>query len=259
MYDLPDLRWANDRLWSAIAVYLRRYGMSDVPERLDRGRSLEAIWDDPRLLVAQTCGYPLMTRWRDRLTYVATPSYEVEGCEHHHHRSRFIVREDDLASDLGALAGRRAAINDIQSNTGMNLLRHAVAPMSVDGRFFSDVVATGSHASSLQAVVTGAADVAAIDAVTFDHLVRENPFMTGRTRTIGWSRLVPNLPFVTGRATDPAVVALIRSALGEGIKTSGEAARSLRLKAVEDVGIAAYDVVEDIEESARHLGYPALR
>lgn len=122
MYDLPHLRQANDRLWTAIAARLRHAGLADVPDRLDRDRPLADIWDDPALLLAQTCGYPLTTRWRDRLTYVATPAYAGEGCDGDHHRSRFVVRRDDAATCLAALAGLRAAINAVDSNTGMNLL-----------------------------------------------------------------------------------------------------------------------------------------
>lgn len=258
MYDLPHLRSANDRLWAAIAARLRRGGLADVPDRLDRDRPLEDVWDDPGLLLAQTCGYPLMTRWRDRLTYVATPVYACGGGGGHRHRSRFVVRDDDPARDLSALAGRRAAVNDRGSNTGMNLLRGAVAPLSVGGRFFAEIVVTGSHASSLKAVADGAADVAAIDAITFDHVAHDDPALAGRMRTIGWSRSVPNLPFVTAVGTDPAVVELVRVALAEAVRDGGEAARTLRLRSVAVITFAEYGVVGTIEDEARDLGYPVL-
>lgn len=259
MYDPPPLHAANDRLWRAIAERLRQAGVAGVPDRLDRDRPLDAIWDDPTLLLAQTCGYPLTTRWRDRLTYVATPLYAAPGCEGHYHRSRFVVRRDDAATDLGALAGRRAAINEATSNTGMNLLRRAVAPLSAGRPFFAGVIVTGSHASSLDAVAQGAADVAAIDAVTFAHLSEQQPALTARVRTIGWSLPVPNLPFVTSRSTDPALVDQLRRAVDDSILAEPEAAGALRLRASRDIGLAAYDRVTEIEEAACRLGYPALQ
>lgn len=258
MYDLPHLQAANDRLWTAIADRLRRAGLADVPGRLDRSRSLDAIWDDPALLLAQTCGYPLTTRWRGRLTYVATPVYDAPGCEGCRHRSRFIVRRDDGARDLRGLAGRRAAINDRLSNTGMNLLRSAVAPISAGQPFFAAVVETGSHAASVDTVANGAADVAAIDAITFDHLARQRPELTRRTRTIGWSPPVPNLPFVTGVSTDPQTVTLLGRAIEDSIRAERDAARLLRLRSTRDIGIAAYDLVGTIEDDARQSGYPVL-
>lgn len=258
MYDLPHLRQANDRLWSAIAARLRHAGLSGVPDRLDRDRPLAGIWDDPGLLLAQTCGYPLRTRWRDRLSYVATPVYAGEGCDGYRHRSRFVVRRDDAAVGLTALAGRRAAINSMDSNTGMNLLRRAVAPLHSGGRFFAGVVVTGSHAASLDAVMTGAADVAAIDAVTFDHLASQEPGPTARTRTIGWSLPVPNLPFVTSVATPPVVVDLLRQAIAASILAERDAARTLLLRSITDIGLAAYDGIVRIEREARQLGYPDL-
>ncbi|MBD8548541.1 phosphate/phosphite/phosphonate ABC transporter substrate-binding protein [Sphingomonas sp. CFBP 8760] len=258
MYDLPHLQSANDRLWTAIATRLRQAGLSDVPDRLDRDRSLDAIWDDPDLLLAQTCGYPLTTRWHGRLTYVATPVYEGDGGEDHYHRSRFVVRRDDAAGTLGALAGRRAAINDVQSNTGMNLLRRAVAPLHTDGRFFSDIVVTGSHASSLDAVVKGTADVAAIDAVTFDYLARHEPALADATRTIGWSLPVPNLPFVTSITTAPSTVDLLRQVLAESVRATDGAARTLRLHSIRDIGVSSYDLVMRLEREAVQSGYPVL-
>lgn len=79
MYDLPWLKAANDRLWSEIAVRLRDLGVPDVPERLERNMDLEDVWRSPRLLLGQTCGYPLMSDLRETVQLVATPHYRAEG------------------------------------------------------------------------------------------------------------------------------------------------------------------------------------
>jgi hypothetical protein len=56
MYDLPALRPAADRLWGAIRNRMRATGAAPMPEHLAHDRSLEAIWHDPALVLAQTCG-----------------------------------------------------------------------------------------------------------------------------------------------------------------------------------------------------------
>jgi ABC-type phosphate/phosphonate transport system substrate-binding protein len=213
MYDSPELHDANDALWSAIAVHLRAAGIRDVPDRLDRTRPPDEIWGDPDLLLAQACGYPLATQWRDRLRYVATPRYAAAGCEGATHRSRLVVRQDDAAIALPALRGRRVAVNAADSNTGMNLLRALVAPLATDGRFFGSIVRTGSHHASAQAVASGEADIAALDCVTFAHLERAEPTLARALRTLAWSAPSPGLPLVTAATTSDADLRILRRAV----------------------------------------------
>ena len=92
MYAEAALNAANDRLWEAIASRLRDRGVTDIPPALERQRSLDDVWRDPDLLLAQSCGYPLVTRYRERLRYLATPRYAAPGCVGGAYRSRIIVR-----------------------------------------------------------------------------------------------------------------------------------------------------------------------
>ena len=164
MYDLPEIRAANEGLWAAIAAQLRQAGVS-APASLCRPQALARHWSDPALLLSQSCGYPLL-RLPPHVQVVATPRYRAEGCEGAAYRSALIVRVDDPAATLGDLRDRRCAINGTDSNSGMNLLRAAVAPWARGGRFFGRVEVSGSHLESLARVGDGRADIAAIDCVT---------------------------------------------------------------------------------------------
>ena len=62
MYDWPEVRDATDGLWAAIAGVLREEGFNGVPEKLERGLQPYNLWRSPDLLLAQTCGYPLVDR-----------------------------------------------------------------------------------------------------------------------------------------------------------------------------------------------------
>ena len=259
MYDSSALHGANDGLWRAIAGRLRAAGVTDVPDTLDRSRTLETIWDDPGLLLAQTCGYPLTTHWQGRLRVLATPRYRAIGCEGIAHRSRIVVRRDEDTGTLAALRARTVAVNDRGSNTGMNLLRAAVAPLAVAGRFFGAVVETGSHAASARAVATGDADVAAIDAVTFAHLEREAPGVTGALRTLAWSAPSPGLPFVTSIATPRRIVAALRRAIAAAIADEArDHADALLLDGIEIADARRYATVRTLERRAIRAGYPHL-
>jgi ABC-type phosphate/phosphonate transport system substrate-binding protein len=245
MYDFAWLRPATDALWSAIAHHL---GLSIA---LTRDADLDAIWTAPDLLLAQTCGYPLTTRLDARV--VATPIYDAPGCQGAWHRSAIIVRHDDPAATLADLAGRRAAINARDSNTGMNLLRAAVAPHARDGRFFGTVIETGAHRRSLSAVIAGQADVAAIDAVTFALLRDRYPSINRRLRVLDWTASTPGLPLITAAARDDDMVAALRHAL-DAIGP----VPALRLAGFAVLDRRDYNVIPSLERQAIRLGYAVL-
>jgi ABC-type phosphate/phosphonate transport system substrate-binding protein len=265
MYDLPELRWATDRLWRGLAHNLRAAGLADVPESLTRGLALESIWGDPDLLLAQTCGYPLTHAFRDRLVVAGMPVYEAEGCDP---ESRFgptycsaiVVRQDERVHDLALLRGRRAAINGWDSQSGMAALRAAVAPHAEAGRFFGSVIETGSHAASVAAVADGRADVAAIDCVTWALLGDVRPQAVAPLRVLAWSTPAPALPYVTAPAR-AAWVPRLTIALTETVEDPdlAEACAALRLVGVAPPEAGDYGRILEIESAAEAQGYPALR
>jgi ABC-type phosphate/phosphonate transport system substrate-binding protein len=260
MYDGVELHGANDALWAEIAARLPAVGIEEPPPVLDRSRTLAAIWSDPGLLLAQCCGYPMVTRYRDRLRYVATPCYAAPGCHAGDYRSRIVVRADDRADTLAMLRGRRAAINDRQSNSGANLFRAAVAPLAGGSSFFADIIETGSHAASLRAVADDRADVAAIDTVSFAHLARAEPTLAARVRTIRWTEASPGLPYVTSIAMPDDVVRSLRAVL-DAVTRAPEtrpARDALLLTGMERLPDNAYYRLLDLERDAARMGYPEL-
>lgn len=259
MYDPPWLRAANDVFWKAVAARLRAGGV-EAPDRLERDRPFAAIWRDPQLLLAQTCGYPLVTALRDAVTVVARPRYDLPGCAGGAHRSVVVVRADAAFRTIRDLGGCRAALNGWDSNTGMNLLRHAVAPFATDGRFFGAVVETGAHLASLEAVRTRAADVAAVDCVTYGLAARGHPAATAGLRVLVETAPSPTLPFVTAGGAAPAAVARLREALEGAIAdpAAAGAVAALGLRGVEPAAREDYAMLLGYERDAARAGYPVL-
>lgn len=212
MYDLPELAQANDALWAAVAERLQAHGVA-APSRLSRDRSLEELWLDPQLLMAQTCGQPLVTLLAGRVRLIATPSYQAERCAGPLHRSAIVVRRNDRATGLADLSDRRCVINSPDSNTGANLLSAAVAHLAAGRRFFRQVSVSGAHSASAEAVAADEADVAAIDAVTWGHLRRFRPGVTRALRVLTWTAPSPGLPLVSSRTTSRRVIRTLRRAL----------------------------------------------
>jgi len=260
MYDLPELEEANDRIWTAIAQRLRDEGVAGVPRRLTRGAPLTALWADPSLLLAQACGYPLMTDLAGQVRFVATPRYAAPGCRGPFHRSAVVVRVLERAQGLAELAGARLALNDETSGTGMNLLRALVAPLAGGRPFFGEVAVTGSHLASAEAVAGGTADLAALDCVTWAHLRRLRPTLAAQLRVLTWSAESPGLPLITARQTDEATLAALARALAEVArdpKLAG-ARRELLLDGFSDLPEARYLSALHWKRFATDLGYPEL-
>jgi ABC-type phosphate/phosphonate transport system substrate-binding protein len=260
MYDLPELEAANDALWASIAERLVAQGVEAVPERLTRGGALEAIWTDPRLLLAQTCGYPLVASLGERVRVVATPRYSAPGCDGALYRSAIVVRASDPARDVADLRGRRAAVNDLASNSGMNLFRAKIAPLANGPSFFAAVTITGAHAASVEAVAAGEADVAAIDCITWAHLQRRRPRTTTALRVLSWTTATPGLPLIAAATIDAAVVAALRKALADVAVDPALAAvrAALLLDGFETLPGGAYQAILALERDAIAQGYPTL-
>ncbi|MFM9935611.1 MAG: phosphate/phosphite/phosphonate ABC transporter substrate-binding protein [Novosphingobium sp.] len=258
--DPPEIADATCELWAYLRERLRAAGMDDVPEALDDTMVHDAAWLDPRLLLAQTCGYPLATRLRGRVRLVATPVYNHPGCEGALNGSFVIVRADAGVSSVAELRGGVAAINDWTSNSGMNLLRHTAAPHAVDGRFFGRVVESGSHRASLALVARGEVDVAAIDCVTFGNMARFSPETVSGVRVLAETAKTPGLPLITRAATSDADVEKLRAALQAFARDPAAAPLRdrLGLRGFELLPKTAYAAVLDIEQAALALAYPAL-
>ena len=107
-YDLPEIRWARDALWSAISRELRQQGWRAVPESLEASEQYEEHWACNGLLLSQACGYDVLFGHAERLQIVATPCFSAPGCEGPMYSSHIVVRERRHAS---AARGARRAIS----------------------------------------------------------------------------------------------------------------------------------------------------
>jgi ABC-type phosphate/phosphonate transport system substrate-binding protein len=257
MYDFDELRPATDALWAAIAARL-----DHAPAALTRTGCLNAVWADPGLLLGQTCGYPLVTSLRGHVALVATPRYRAAGCAGALYSSAVIVRADDRAACLADLRGRRCALNDLTSNSGMNVLRAAIAPLAGRGaRFFREVLMTGGHVASVAAVAEGQADVASIDCVTWAHLCHLRPRAVAGLRVLAWTEATAGLPLVTSVRSDSGTRRALRRALGDVARDPAlaQVRDALRLEGFERLLWRDYAPVLRLERRARQAGYPVLQ
>jgi ABC-type phosphate/phosphonate transport system substrate-binding protein len=234
MYDFGPAQWANDQLWALIHDSLRGRGI-EAPDALTRGE--HAYWDawqSPDLLLSQTCGYPFRAKLHDRVTYVGTPDYGIEGCAPGYYRSVFVARADDPRRDLMEFDGARFAYNEALSQSGWAAPQTHAAKL---GLRLPPAVQTGGHRLSAQAVAEGRADIAALDAVTFA-LMQNVDGVAPRLRVVAMTDPTPGLPFITAAGRDARP---IFDAASAAIAALGQADRAaLRLKGFVRIPEAAY-------------------
>jgi hypothetical protein len=131
MYDFPELAQAHERL----------------RDRFHARMSAGAPYGEVEL--TQICGYPLITSLSGAYAVIGAPVYDLPLSRPSAHRGLVVVATDSTFETIDDLRGARFAYNALDSNTGTNLPRGLFAPLSRDGRFFSETIETGSHLESL--------------------------------------------------------------------------------------------------------------
>lgn len=220
-----------------------------------------AILRNPGLWFGHSCGYPLVSYLQDDFGPFCVPLFDVEGIDGRRYSSRIIVGAESGIHALVECRAHVAAMNNPDSNSGMNLLRHAVAGIHHGGAFFSRVVTSGGHLQSLEAVASGAADVAAIDCVSYQLIADSQPDLVARVRVIGDTVKTCGLPLVmplTAIAENDtgAIVDRLNQALAA---CDGTVGATLHLTGFSGVRLRDYHDIIEAEQFAIERAYPELR
>jgi len=205
MYDRVETAAANDRLWQGIRANLG-YG----PETLSRGNDETYAWLSPDLILSQTCGYPFRAGLHGKVKLVGTPDYGLPGCPPGYYYSAMVVRRDDGREALPDFAEAPMAYNSALSQSGWAAPQNHAASL---GFRFRNTLATGGHRASALAVAEGRADIAAIDALTWQFCTRYDAF-AGDLKILDQTPPTPTLPYITALKNDAgALYAAIAGAI----------------------------------------------
>ena len=229
MYPLAPLRASTDDLWACVRRHLG-WG----PDVLEWSVLTPDIWHHPRLLVAQTCGWPLVTELAASVEVVGTFDYTVADAEHGTYRSVLVTRHDASFDELRRRPGIVAAVNGFDSLSGWISLQHAWGgkPAAIE---------TGGHLESVRALAAGTADVASIDAVSWALFGEHESDLVAALSVVGAGPRVPCLPLVAGppHAGD---VAALREAFAAAVADPSVAAacRALLIRGFVPLQLADY-------------------
>jgi len=191
MYQRPQLEDVHNRYWALIRENLAAYGINS-PEALSQDAEEFSVWNDPELVLSQTCGMPYRNDLHDKVTLIGTPDFALHKCEPGYYRSAFIIRKSDQRDTLPAFRQAVFAYNQQFSQSGY------AAPfqhLKTFGFWFNDRLHTHQHLQSARAVATGRADIASLDAVSW-RLMQEYEDFASDLRVLEWTQPTPGLPYI---------------------------------------------------------------
>lgn len=230
MYPFAGWRSATDSFWTDV-----REQMPELPPLAPWPGDPHREWHDPDLVLAQVCAWPLVTSLADILRPVGTFRYRTPDWSGDHYRSVVIARRE-----LGPDPTLVAAVNGLGSLSGWISLAWWCGELVGARRWPGQVLLTGSHLASLEAVRTGAADVASMDAITFAHVQRDRAELMGDVRQIGAGPLVPCLPLVCPIGHDEDSAERLRVALATAAERPKSATATLMIAGFSPLGDADY-------------------
>jgi hypothetical protein len=201
MYARPELEDANDRFWRGIRHPLAARDIP-APETLSQTAQPFDVWEDPALVLSQTCGMPYRTRLHPFVQLAGTLDYGLEDCSAGYYRSAIVVRTDDPHTQLQDYAGKVLAYNSGDSQSGFAALYAHSARARV---WFANQVCSGAHLASAQMVAQGQADIAALDAQTWRLIMRYESW-ANKLRVLEYTEPTPGLPLITGAALNADLV-----------------------------------------------------
>jgi len=150
--------------------------------------------------LSHVCGYPLVKRFAGKLQPLCAPYFDIYGYTGAEYFSYFLVRRDSQINSISEARDLVAAVNSLDSNSGMSVLRHEIEKVrglgSIDD-FFQRIVISGSHASSINSILDGETDIASIDASSYYYLQKNKPELRSQLKIVGRSIKTPSPPFVT--------------------------------------------------------------
>ncbi len=250
MYDWPEVRAANDNFWIHLRDSLREFGFP-APDALERDTGDDELWRNPGLVLSQSCGLPLINGLDRTVSVVGTPAYDIEcgaGCYY----SVIVVHNHSSLESISDCVGKRLAFNGPNSQSGFGALAYHLRDMSNNDPVFSQKTVSGSHRQSLRLVAAGKADIASIDAVSWQLASRHEPAASS-LRVLAHTEPTPGLPMIcakhAGWSIDRMHLAIVEAMAALDADTS----HSLLLTGFAQTELSDYAVVAQRMELTRHV------
>jgi phosphonate transport system substrate-binding protein len=202
----------------AIARYIE--DQFDVPTDYITGipwQERERLFDEGAIQILWLCGLPYVQKAdlsANALELLAVPvpigaRYLAKPI----YFSDVVVRRYSPYQTLFDLRGASWAYNGPRSHSGYNVVRAYLAEFGERRGFFGEAVETGAHSASLEMVMHGTADGAAIDSTVLEWILSERESIAERIRVIETIGPSPISPWVISTQVPEALRVDLRSLL----------------------------------------------
>jgi len=205
-YDFPSTAKHLDDVYSQICQHLLDALNLSLAETLDRQTPLHEQWSDSALFLSQCCGPDLQTPAGQALEVIARPVFNTLNCPPGYYYSHIVARHKKLGP------APNVVVNSTTSFSGHTALLNWLAQ---NDRSYSNYQISRSHQGSINRLLSGEADVAAIDAYSWQFINDDNLEIIGRSET------APAPPFV--RHSDCGIDAVrLSTAIDMAFRESGK-------------------------------------
>ena len=203
MYDFPEVHTSTMEIVDALADSLSAIGLiahNEVPNASVHA-DLMRHWLGAGMLLSQSCGLPFIEELHTSVNVVGTPLWTDVSDDHGRYRTVIVVPESLGVTSIDQADGLRPVVNNTQSLSGWCSLGVALAEAKFDQNLVQPYLMSGGHATSLQMLQDGEADIASIDSATFRLLSRHRPALVNNVRVIGYGPLVPATPIIVSKSS----------------------------------------------------------
>ena len=212
-----------------------------------------------QIQIGWMCGYPYVMETavpNPAIVLLALPV--MAGARYQNQPIYFsdvVVRHDSPFEKFEDLRGAIWAYNEVGSQSGYHIVRYKLAQLGENGDFFGKVVASGAHLNSLQMILAGEADAAALDSTVMAMALREDPMLSAQIRIIealGPSPIPPwvihkSVPAPLRQSLQEALTQMHHSPAGRMVLALGEMVR------FETAVDAHYDPLRQMLHASRNI------
>lgn len=209
----PYAQHHQQAFWRALREQLLQAGLDDLPNELTQPSDYLHHWQDPRLLLSQTCGFPAVSLLAGHVRVLGAFHYDAPGCDGYRYSSQILIRRDDPRQRLEDFQHSIAVCSERHSQSGYHALRSHLVTNTLPQPFFRAVSFSGGHRHSARLLAEGKADIAALDSVSAWLLAQEEPEVFARLRPLAQTAHTPGLPLITRSTASEDTVARLRAAL----------------------------------------------
>jgi phosphonate transport system substrate-binding protein len=245
-----------------LAQYLSMLLASPVQAKLDLGwQERERLFDEGEIQVCWICGLPYVWKadqFKDRFELLSAPvmsGRRYQNCPIYF--SDVVVRQDSPYFKLDDLSGKTWAINEPGSHSGYNVVRYALAARGKTGRFFGQVIESGSHQASLGKIINKEIDGSAIDSTVLELALKNDPSLAGKIKIIDTFGPSPIPPWIVSTQTPLELRNKLRDLLLRMDKDpSGEKMLArIGIDHFEEVDDHSYDPIREMDKIAEKIQF----